>query len=264
MKKLSDYKNILNENHALPLYYQLELVIQNYLEVEDIKPGTVFFSEEEISEQLGISRPTANKAIKSLIKKGYLSRKRGKRSITDKPKNISLVFMEELLSFGEMLKKQNNSYSHKTVLVDRKIIKPSHKIITTHKIIKNINLKEDDDVIFLKRLRYINKEPIIIVDSYLSYNKYHKLMEIPREEFNKDLYFLMKELFGILVHKSNREVTASRMTLEDAALLNVEIWEPCLRLSAIAYDRNGEPFEYFDSRFKGDSCILRTSLRRNN
>ncbi len=254
MKNLSNYKSILNENHALPLYYQLELIIQNYLDVAGIEKGTEFFSEEEISEQLGISRPTINKAIKSLIKKGYLVRNRGKRPVVDKPKNISLVFMEELLSFGEMIKKQNSSYKSKTVLISRKVIKP------TRKIVESINLNEDDDVIFLKRLRYVNNDPIIIVDSYLSYSKYHKLMEISLEEFKKDLYSLLKELFGVLVGRSNREVTASRLTLEDAALLNVEIWEPCLRLFAIAYDKEGEPFEYFDSRFKGDNCILRTSL----
>ncbi len=256
MKTLSDYKNRINENHALPLYYQLELIIQNYLEVEDIKEGKEFFSEEEISEQLGISRPTINKAIKSLIKKGYLFRSRGKRPVVNKPDNISLVFMEELLSFGEMIKKQNSSYRPKTMLISRKVIKP------THKITESINLDEGDDVVFLKRLRYVNENPIIIVDSYLSYKKYHKLMEIPLDDFKKDLYSLFKDLFGVLVDRSNREVTASRLTLEDAALLNVDIWEPCLRLYATAYDKNGKPFEYFDSRFKGDNCILRTSLFR--
>ena len=33
-KNLSVYKNFLNENHATPLYYQLELIIQNYIDVK--------------------------------------------------------------------------------------------------------------------------------------------------------------------------------------------------------------------------------------
>lgn len=255
-KNLSAYRSILDENYALPLYYQLELVIKNFLESEDISPGTAFFSEEEIAEQLGVSRPTVNKSIRNLIKKGYLLRSRGKRSVVNKPNNISLVFLEELLSFGEMLKKSNQNFSYKTILIDRKVIKP------THKITKVLNLMENEDVVFLKRLRYVNQEPIIIVDSYLPYNKYFKLLEIPKKEFNKDLYSLIKELFNISVHRSSREVTAVQMTLEDAALLNVEIWESCLRLFAIAYDENEEPFEYFDSRFKGNNCILRSSLLR--
>ena len=256
IKNLSIYKHNLNENLALPLYYQLELIIQNYLEVEDISSGTNFFNEEEIAEQLGVSRPTASKAIRNLIKKGYLTRSRGKRSIVNKYNGISLVFLEELLSFGEMLKRQDQIYDYKTGLVDRKIIKANNKVI------KHLNLRYDEDVIFLKRLRYINNEPIIIVDSYLSYNKYSKLLEIQPQEFSNDLYFLMNKLFGISVYKSNREVTATRITLEDAELLNVEIWEPCLRLFAVSYDKKNVPFEYFDSRFKGNTCVLRTSLKK--
>ena len=219
-------------------------------------PGTIFFSEEEIAEQLDISRPTANKAIKNLIEKGYLSRSRCKRSIVNKMDRVPLVFLQELGSFGEMLKKQNSDYDYKTVLIDRRIMKPNNKVVGY------LNLKEGEDVVFIKRLRYINQEPLIIVDSYLPYNDYSKLLEIPPADFSKDLYSLMKELFDISIHKSDREITATRMTLEDAALLNVENWEPCLRLLAVSYDENEKPFEYFNSRFKGNSCILKTSLSK--
>jgi len=255
-KNLSFYKNFLDENHAIPLYYQLELIIQNYIDVEDITPGSVFFSEEEISEQLDISRPTANKAIKSLIEKGYLSRSRCKRSIVNKINRVPLVFLQELGSFGEILKKQDGNYSYNTVLMDRKIIKPNNKIV------EYLNLKESEDVIFIKRLRYINQEPLIIVDSFLSYNDYSELLEVPAEDFSKDLYFLMKELFGVSVYKTDREITATRMSLEDAALLDVEIWEPCLKVLAVSYTEDEIPFECFNSRFKGSSCVLKTSLSK--
>ena len=256
-KNLSVYKSFLNENHAMPLYYQLELIIQNYIDFEDILPGTTFFSEEEIAEQLNVSRPTANKAIKNLIEKGYLSRSRCKRPVVNKINRIPLVFLQELGSFGEIMTKQNRNYDYKTVLVEREAIKPSNKVA------EYLNLKESENVVFIKRLRYIDQEPLIIVDSYLPYNNYHKLLEIPPEDFRRDLYSLMKNLFDISIHKSDREVTATQMTLEDAALLNVEILEPCLRLLSISYDESQKPIEYFDSRFKGKSCILKTSLSKN-
>jgi len=253
-KNLSVYKRFLNENHATPLYYQLELIIQNYIDAEDIMPGTDFFSEEEIAEQLDISRPTVNKAIKNLIEKGYLSRSRCKRSVVKKMDCIPLVFLRELDSFGEMLKKQDGNYSYKTVLIDRKTIKPNNYIAGY------LNLREGDDVVFIKRLRYVNKEPLIVVDSYLPYKDYSMLLEIPPADFSKDLYSLMKELFNVSIHKSDREITATRMTLEDAALLNAENWVPCLRMLAVSYDENGKPFEYFSSRFKENSCVLKTTL----
>jgi len=253
-KNLSAYKSFLNENHAMPLYYQLELILQNYIDFEDILPGTTFFSEEEIAEQLNVSRPTANKAIRDLIEKRYLSRSRCKRPVVNKINRVPLIFLQELGSFGEILTKHNSNCDYKTVLIERKAIKPSNKVA------EYLNLRESENVVFIKRLRYINQEPLIIVDSYLPHNDYHKLLEIPPEDFSRDLYSLMKNLFDISIHRSDREVTATQMTPEDAALLNVEILEPCLRLVAVSYDENEKPFEYFNSRFQGKSCILKTSL----
>jgi len=256
MKSILDYKYFLNENHPIPLYYQLELIIQNYIKVKDLQEGAVFFSEQELAEQLDVSRPTVNKAIKNLIKKGYLKRKRGMKSVISKPKNISLVFMEELLSFGEMIKKQGYKYNYRTELIERRVAKPSNKIIEA------LGLQKGEDVILLKRLRYLEEEPIIIVDSYFSLKKFGKLLKLTPIEFEQDLYSILENKFGVKVYKSNREVTAGRMTLEDASLLNVDIWDPCLRLSSVSYDKNLVPFEYFDSIFKGEVCLLKTSLVR--
>jgi len=256
MKSILDYKYFLNESHPIPLYYQLELIIQNYIKVKDLQEGDVFFSEQELAEQLDVSRPTVNKAIKDLIKKGYLKRKRGRKSVVSRPKNVSLVFMEELLSFGEMIKKQEHKYNYRTELIERRVAKPNNKVI------EKLKLNKDEDVILLKRLRYLEEEPIIIVDSYFSLKKYGKLLKLPPVEFEKDLYSIIENQFGVKVYKSDREVTAGRMTLEDASLLNVEIWDPCLRLSSVCCDRSLVPFEYFDSIFKGEVCLLRTSLVR--
>jgi len=256
MRSLIDYKYFLNESNPIPLYYQLELIIENYIKVHDLQEGDIFFSEQEISEKLDVSRPTVNKAIRNLIKKDYLKRKRGRKSVISRPKNISLVFMEELLSFGEMIKSQGYNYNYRTELIERKIVKPNHKVKDS------LNLERDDDTIFLKRLRYIGEEPIIIVDSYFSLNKYGKLLEISPLEFEKDLYFILQKFFDLEVYKSDRVVTAGRLTLEDASLLNIEIWDPCLKLSAVAFSKDMEPIEYFDSVFKGETCQLKTSLIR--
>jgi len=52
------------------------------------------------------------------------------------------------------------------------------------------------------------------------------------------------------------------MSLQDANLLDAEIWDSCIKLVAINYIENNEPCEFFDSRLKGQNCILRTSLKK--
>jgi GntR family transcriptional regulator len=216
----------------------------------------MFFSEEEIADQMDISRPTANKAIRNLIKKGYLTRSRCKRSIVSRINNVPVLFLQELGSFKEMLKNQNGENSYKTSLLGRRIKKANNKIS------KHLDIEMGEDVIFLRRIRHINEEPLVIVDSYLPYDDYYELLEIKESEFKKELYFLMKKLFGVSIHRSDREITATEMAPEDALLLNTEILEPCLRLTAVSYDTDEKPFEYFDSRFKGKNCVLKTSLSK--
>lgn len=253
-KDLSEYKKLIKEKVKLPLYCQVELILENFLENENIDSGNSFFSEAEVADQLGVSRPTVNKAFKNLIKKGILTKNRGKRSVVSKIKNIPLVFIEELASFGEMLQKQG--VKHKTVLLERR------KETPTLRIKKALNLNPGEKVIYLKRLRYVEEIPIIIVDSYLSYSKYSQLLDVPTKDFSKDLYKIIKNLFNVSIVKSDREVTATNMPLQDANLLNEEIWRPCIRLVAINYIENNEPCEFFDSRLKGQNCILRTSLKK--
>jgi GntR family transcriptional regulator len=178
-KILSQYSQMIRENVNLPLYYQVELIINNFIENEDIKHGVSFFSEIEVAEELNVSRPTVNKAFKNLVEKGLLTKKRGKRNVVNKVDNIRLVFISELVSFGQMI--QTQGVKCKTVLLDRM------KIKATPKVQGALKLQPGDEVVYLKRLRFVKNDPIIIVESYLPFPKYGKLLNIPAESYSEDL-----------------------------------------------------------------------------
>ena len=55
---------------------------------------------------------------------------------------------------------------------------------------------------------------------------------------------------------------ADRMSLMDAQLLQVELWEPCFRMRGVAYDADGQAVENFDARISGTNCVLKSSLER--
>ena len=137
------------------------------------EPGSRFFSEEEISSQLEVSRPTVNRAINILIKNGYLKRIRGKGTIVQKLKGVSLVLMSTLLSFGEMVDKIGRNY--RTDLLERTIEEPLASVS------KALGIEPADRVIHLKRLRFIDDKPLIVVDSYLPFSRFSKLGEITRK-----------------------------------------------------------------------------------
>ncbi|MCG7851719.1 MAG: GntR family transcriptional regulator [Methanosarcinaceae archaeon] len=251
--KLTEYKAYLTESD-LPLYYQVAYILENFLASNMLKPGSRFLSEEEISSQLEVSRPTVNRAINILIKNDYLKRVRGKGTIVQKLKGVSLVLMSTLLSFGEMIDKIGLRY--RTRLLDRNQQNSSASVSNA------LEIDQGDSVIHLKRLRFIDDKPLIVVDSYLPFSRFSKLLEIDENRFVTDLYSLMREYFNLEIMRAEREVMAARMSLMDAQLLQVELWEPCFRMKGVAYDSDGHAVENFDARLSGTNCLLKSSIER--
>ena len=112
---LSAYRSVLKDDAALPLYYQVQFVLKHLIDEGGLIAGSSFFSEEEIATELGISRPTVNKAMKALLDEGYLERHRGKRAVVKGRHDVPLIFMEQLMSFGAMLEQEH--VEHRTTLL---------------------------------------------------------------------------------------------------------------------------------------------------
>ena len=251
--KLTEYKAYLTESD-LPLYYQVAYVLEHYLSSNMLEPGSRFLSEEEISSQLEVSRPTVNRAVNILIKNDYLKRVRGKGTIVQKLKGVSLVLMSTLLSFGEMVDKIGRDCH--TDLLER------NQENSLASVSNALGIELNDPVIHLKRLRFIDNKPLIVVDSYLPFSQFSKLLEIDENRFVTDLYGLLHEYFNLEIVRAEREVMAARMSLMDAQLLQVELWEPCFRMRGVAYDSDGQAVENFDARISGTKCVLKSSLER--
>jgi len=253
-KDLGSYRKFLSEESPLPLYYQVAYLLEHYIEEIEFQDGNAFFSEEQIAMTLNVSRPTVNRAIKMLINKGYLERLRGRGTIIRKAGKVPIALMSELISYGKMLSRMGMDF--RTVLIDRKVVTPSAQIAA------KLNLHAGEKVIRLKRLREAQKEPLMVVESFLPYGKFAKLMDIEEKSYSSDLYQLLWGLFGEEIVKAKREVTASRMSLEDAQLLKVELWEPCLRMTGVAFSSAGSQVEVFDSRLIGNKCVFISTLER--
>ncbi len=251
---LAAYRSVLKDDDALPLYYQVQFVLKHLIDEGGLAPGDPFFSEEEIASQLGISRPTVNKAMKALLDEEYLERQRGKRAVVKTRHDIPLVFMEQLMSFGEMLDQQG--VDHRTVLLER-AVRPAPRAAAAA-----LRIDPGSKTIWLRRLRYVADDPLLVVDSFLSHPTFAAISELPEASFEDDLYHLIEMHCGIRVVGAHREVHATSVSLQDSDLLRVQVWEPCLRLLGTSYASGEVPVEYFDSRLRGDRCVLRSKLVR--
>jgi len=251
---LAAYRCALKDDDALPLYYQVQFLLKHLINEGTLSPGDSFFSEEEIATELGISRPTVNKAMKALLEEEYIERHRGKRAVVKARHNIPLIFMDQLISFGDMLEQQG--IEHNTSLLKKEVCPATKGAASALKIAPGSR------VVWLRRLRFAGDEPILVVDSFLPYVKFSAIAELPNEAFEEDLYHLIEMHSGVRVLGAQRKVFAGNVSLEESSLLRVHIWEPCLLLVGTSYAAGGEPVEYFTSRLRGDRCVLLSKVIR--
>lgn len=67
----------LDHNSPVPLYYQAARLLEEAIEDGRLPRGSKLESELDLASQLRISRPTMRAAIKLLVDKGLLVRRRG-------------------------------------------------------------------------------------------------------------------------------------------------------------------------------------------
>lgn len=240
-----------DKNKIIPLYYQVSQILEEMITKGGIKPGEKLPPEEILADQFEVSRPTINKAISLLVTKSLVFQERGKGTFV-RTREVKLTLMQELASFGEAFKREKIRF-HTEVLALRK--KGASKDIADR-----LEIKEGDIVVYLKRLRYVEKEPILLSESYLLPDLFPG---VENEDFTKNsLYSLLEKKYKIPVIKTERCVRAIKALDEEAHFFRIPIGEPVIRLEGVAFSTGNLKVEYFNTRLRGDRAVLCTTLYR--
>ena len=87
------------QEKQLPRYQQLKELIINKISNGDLKPLERVPSENQLVKMTGVSRMTANRALRELNNEGYLDRKAGIGSfVSDFKVNCDNISLAKLLS----------------------------------------------------------------------------------------------------------------------------------------------------------------------
>lgn len=240
-----------DKNKIIPLYYQVSQILEEMITKGGIKPGEKLPPEEILADQFEVSRPTINKAISLLVTKSLVFQERGKGTFV-RTREVKLTLMQELASFGEAFKREKIRF-HTEVLALR-------KEEASKDIADRLEIKEGDIVVYLKRLRYVEKEPILLSESYLLPDLFPG---VENEDFTKNsLYSLLEKKYKIPVIKTERCVRAIKALDEEAHFFRIPIGEPVIRLEGVAFSTGNLKVEYFNTRLRGDRAVLCTTLYR--
>ena len=245
-------KNIeLDKNIPVPLYYQLKQCIIGEIQNGNLKVGDSIPTEAEFSEKLGISRPTIRQALSELVAEGYLHRMKGKGTFISKPK-IDERFFQQLQSFNqEML---NKGLNPSTEVLDFKIIAGIAAIN------QRLKIGASEELIYLRRLRYADGEPVVYLETYLPCKYFGRILN--EDLVNHSLYHVLEEKFNKKVVRVIRQIEATNAGNEEARLLKMKKNQAVCLVKTVAYTQDDIPVEYSVARYRGDRNQFSVELIR--
>ncbi len=231
----------INKSTPVPLYFQLKQIILDEINSGSLSPGDIIPTELEFAQLYDISRTTIRQAVTELVSDGYLYRQKGKGTFVAKPK-INQDFIQKIETFNDEMKQKG--------------LQPSTKVITLQKeeadstTAQILQLKKDDAVITLNRLRYADGEPIVYVETSLPYKLCKAVLDFNMEK--ESLYDILSRSEEIKVHRVIRTIEAKSARKAEADYLRIQTGDPVQYIEFIAYNKYNVPVEYSRSYYRGD------------
>ena len=231
----------IDKNIPIPLYYQFKQELKNRIQDGTFKVNDQIPTENEFCEALQISRPTVRQALKELIQEGLLTRRKPLGTFVSQPK-IDSYFFEQLASFNDEMLMLGLTPS--TTLLSNKIEFANTEVANA------LQLSKDERVLHLKRLRFANHDPMVIVETYLPCAMF-PLLENEDFEANS-LYTLLEQKYNCSIQSVNRTIEATLADDKTAKLLQTNKNSAICQTTTISYNQNDVPMEYSIAKYRGD------------
>jgi GntR family transcriptional regulator len=228
----------LDHTSPVPLYHQAARVLEEAIEDGRLPRGSKLESELDLAEQLGISRPTMRAAIKQLVDKGLLMRRRGiGTTVAPRPVRRAVA----LTSLYDDLKREGREPRTRVLALEEVLCPPD--------VAEHLGLDPTASVLRFERLRIAGTDPIALMHNVVPAG----LLELDRGDLERTgLYDVFREN-GITPHVATQQVGARKAGAEEAELLEIEPGDPVLTMTRVAYDTNGRPIEYGSHRYPAES-----------
>lgn len=239
----------LDKHVPIPLYFQLKEMI-----VEEIKSGqyevdSLIPTEKELSERFDISRTTVRQAITELVQEGWLYRVKSKGTFIARQK-IRQDFLQRLETFAEQMNRIGMEPS--TEVLEYQIVKASKEVA------EKLQMEEGDQVFYLFRRRFGDKEPVVTVETYLPYERCSFIKDY---DFNKlSLYDSLSTHDETRIHSATRIIEAVEATSRDVRYLNIRKGAPVQLAYTVGFNKDAVPLEYSIARYRGDMSSFQINV----
>lgn len=230
----------LDEESLTPLYQQVMEEIKRGIESGVYATGEKIPSEAELSEMYSVSRITVRRAVEELVEQGLLTKRQGKGTYVITHKLTRKVTQESMvLSFSDTCKV--NGLVPGARVLDRQVVSAGAE--GQH----YLGVSPDDKLVYIRRVRTADGEPIMLENNYYNYDRFAFLMDANLDDVS--LFDVIEDRLGFKPDDSTPSTIEIVLATTDVARdLSISVGEPLFLLESCMLGNNGEAL-YFEHQY---------------
>ncbi len=236
----------------VPLYAQIKEILRARILDGTYEAHAQMPSESELMAAFKVSRITVRQALGDLQKEGLIFKIHGKGTYVSKPKAFQNI--GQLMGFGEAMNRMGYETFSQVVSI---------KALAAGKTVApKLNLRERDVVTELRRLRFLNREPISLDVTYVPRAIGERLAK--EDLAHRDIFLILENDYGIALGEAHLQIEAMLADESLARLLKIEEGAPVLRIERLTYTTEGQPVDFEYLYYRGDAFQYRLRIERTH
>ena len=248
---MPDSKKVVSLS-PVPLYTQIKEVLRTRILDGTYKPHEQIPSESEMMKSFEVSRITVRQALGDLQKEGVIFKIHGKGAFVSKPKAFQNIC--QLQGFGEAMSRMG--YETFSQLISIKTLAAGRTVGAKLKV------KEQEQITELRRVRYLNREPISLDVTYVPKAIGDRLAK--EDLAHRDFFLILEIDYGLSLGQAEMQLEAMLADESLARQLKVEEGSPVLRIERLTYSTGGQPLDYEHLFYRGDAFQYRLRIERGH
>lgn len=218
----------IDRTSPVPLYHQLAAPLRALIVSGEIPAGARLEDEVSMAKRLGVSRPTARRALQDLVDAGLVIRRRAVGTIVA-PKAIHRDVA--LSSLYEDLDRDGQQPTTRVLGYD--LVPASDDVAAA------LAVESGTSVVRVIRLRYANGEPLALLTNYMP----ESVAPAQEELESGGMYQAMRE-HGHVVRTARQTIGARKLTAAESRQLEESRGAAALTMQRVGYTLEGDVIEY--------------------
>lgn len=226
-----------------PVYQQLLATLRQLVTGGEFAEGDRFLTERQVSERYATSRPTANKALASLVAEGLLEFRKGvgtfvRGRVLDYDLGALVSFTRKAEAAGKRPSTQVLSFD----LTTAANLPPEPA--------QQLGCPPETPLYYMERLRLADGVPVILEHRWVLAAHCPGL---ERRELHGSLYAVWTERFGLSIGEGDQRIRALNVAGAEARLLGVRPGQAGLEVLCRGHLRSGQVLWFERTIYRGDS-----------